>query len=61
MVTIRAANLRRGGIVITGVFIGRMFEVIKRPAIMLPHASRLMGLITAELFSLMGDKELKRG
>lgn len=61
IVTISAASLRRGGMVITGVFRGKIFEVIKRPAIMLPQASRLMGLITAGLFSLMGDSELKRG
>lgn len=46
---------------IIGVFKGRVFEVIRSPAIMLPQARRLMGLITAGLFSLMGDKELKRG
>lgn len=60
-VTIRAASLRRGGIDITGVFIGKMFVVIRRPATMLPHAKRLMGLITAGLFSLMGEKVLNRG
>lgn len=61
IVTIRAANFRRGGIDITGVLRGVMLEVIKRPAIMLPHASRLMGLITAGLFSLIGDSALNRG
>lgn len=59
--TVSAASFRRGGIDITGVFRGRMFEVINRPAMMLPQARRLMGLITAELFSLMGDNELNRG
>lgn len=60
-VTARAANLRRRGMVMIGVFTGVKLEVIRRPAIMLPHASRLIGLITAELFSLIGDKVLNRG
>lgn len=61
MVTARAASFRSGGMVITGVFNGRMFEVIRRPAMMLPQASRLIGLMTAVLFSLMGEKALNRG
>ena len=59
--TVSAANFRRGGIDITGVFRGRMFEVISSPAVMLPHANRLIGLMTAGLFSLIGDNELNRG
>lgn len=61
IVTIRAANFSRGGIDIIGVFSGVMFEVIRRPATMLPHANRLIGLITIGLFSLMGEKALNRG
>ena len=61
MVTVRAASLRRGGMDITGVLRGRMFEVIRSPATMLPQASRLMGLMTAGLFSLIGESELNRG
>ena len=61
MVTIRALSFNRGGIVIIGVFRGRMFEVIKRPATMLPQARRLIGFITAGLFSLMGGRGIKRG
>lgn len=61
METISAANLRDVGIDITGVLRGRMLEVSKRPAKMLPHASRLIGLITAGLFSLIGERELNRG
>ena len=61
MVTMRAASFNRGGIDITGVLSGRMFEVIRRPATILPQASRLMGLITAGLFSLIGESELNRG
>lgn len=34
--TARAASLSSGGIVITGVLIGSMFEVISSPAIMVP-------------------------
>lgn len=60
-VTISAASFKLVGMVITGVFKGRILEVIRRPATMLPQASRLMGLITAGLFSLMGERELKRG
>lgn len=61
IVTISAASLSRGGIVITGVFRGIMLEVIRRPAMILPQASRLIGLITAGLFSLIGESGLKRG
>lgn len=61
IVTARAAVLRRRGMDITGVFRGVMLEVIRRPAIMLPQASRLMGLMTVGLFSLMGESGLKRG
>lgn len=61
MVTMRAAALRRKGMDITGVFRGVMLKVIRRPATTLPQARRLIGLITAELFSLIGERELKRG
>lgn len=61
IVTIKAASLSRGGIVIMGVLRGTMFEVIRRPAMMLPQASRLMGLITAGLFSLIGESDGNRG
>ena len=61
MVTSRAASFRTGGMVITGVFSGRILDVIRRPATMLPQARRLMGLITAGLFSLIGERELNRG
>lgn len=47
--------------VIIGVFIGVILEVITKPAMILPQANRLMGLITGPLFSLMGDKGLNRG
>lgn len=61
IVTISALSLRRGCIVMMGVLRGVMLEVIRSPAITLPQASRLMGLITAGLFSLMGESGRKRG
>lgn len=61
MVTRRAANFKWAGIVITGVVVGRKFEVIRSPAMMLPQASRLIGLITDGLFSLIGAVVVKRG
>lgn len=61
IVTMRAAALRRKGMDITGVFRGVMWEVIRRPAMTLPQARRLIGLITVELFSLIGERGLKRG
>jgi len=61
MVTISALNFRAGCIVITGVLRGTRLEVIRRPAIMLPQASRLMGLRTVGLFSLIGESAAKRG
>lgn len=61
IVTSRAASFRRGGIVITGVLGRIMLAVINRPATMLPQASRLIGLITAGSFSLIGDSVLNRG
>lgn len=61
IVTRRAANLSRGGMVMIGVFRGVMLEVIRSPAMMLPQAKRLIGLITEGLFSLIGERALNRG
>lgn len=61
IVTARAASFRRGGMDITGVLRGVIFEVISSPARILPHARRLSGLITAGLFSLIGESGLNRG
>lgn len=61
MVTRRAASFKWVGMVITGVLDGRKFEVIRSPAMMLPQASRLIGLITDGLFSLIGAVVVKRG
>jgi len=60
-VTISALSLRLGCMVMIGVFKGVMLEVIIRPATMLPQASRLIGLMTAGLFSLIGERGRKRG
>ena len=61
IVTSRAAILRVVGIVMIGVFIGRKLCVMMNPAMMLPQASRLMGLITSGLFSLIGERGRNRG
>lgn len=61
IVTMRAASFNIGGIVMTGVFVGRVFEMRISPATMLPQAKRLMGLITAGSFSLMGESGRNRG
>ena len=60
-VTRSADSLRRGCMVITGDLAGKTLSVRRRPATMLPHASRLRGLMTWGLFSLMGEKEFTRG
>lgn len=59
--TARAASFRPRGMVRTGTLEAARLEVIRRPARTLPKASRLIGLITAGLFSLMGERGLKRG
>lgn len=61
IVTIKAAIFRAIGIVIMGVLKGKKLEVIISPAIILPQASRLIGLITNGLFSLMGESGRNRG
>lgn len=60
-VTIIADIFKVGCIVITGVLSGVRLKVMRRPAIMLPHARRLIGLITVGLFSLIGGREISRG
>lgn len=60
-VTSKAVIFKRGDIVITGI-LGRVkLAVINRPAIRLPQARRLIGLITFWLFSLIGERGLNRG
>ncbi|OBR43053.1 hypothetical protein A9196_17425 [Aeromonas dhakensis] len=53
-VTIRAVILMERGMVIGGVFVGVMNEVMRNPAMMLPSARRVMGAVTAGLFSFIG-------
>ena len=53
-VTTRAVILMDNGIVMGGVFVGGMYEVIRSPAVMLPSASRVIGDVTAGLFSFIG-------
>lgn len=54
IVTMMAAIFVTIGMVMGGVFVGRTLDVIRRPAIMLPSASRVIGLVTAGEFSLIG-------
>lgn len=61
IVTMRAASLSIGGIDITGVLRGVTLKVIHRPARILPHASRLRGLITWGFTSSMGEIARDRG
>lgn len=60
-VTVRAVSLIEVGIVISGVLSGKTFDVITRPAIILPQASRLIGFKTSFRFSLIGESALNRG
>lgn len=61
MVTSKALSLREVGIVRIGVFVGKKFDVIMTPAMMLPQASRLIGFITIWLFSFVGTIGVERG
>lgn len=56
-VTTRAVILMDRGIVMGGVFIGSVNEVIRNPAVMLPSARRVIGEVTAGLFSLTGVRD----
>lgn len=53
IVIMRAVIFRYQGMVITCTVVGGMLYEMKKPAIMLPSASRLIGLISNGLFSLM--------
>lgn len=61
IVTVSAASLEDVAIVIMGVLRGVILLVRISPATILPPANRLIGLITAGLFSLIGDRALNRG
>lgn len=51
-----AVILMESGMVIGGVFAGGMYEVIRKPAVMLPRARRVIEESTAGLFSFIGTK-----
>lgn len=53
-VTSMAMILMYVGMVVGGVFIGIMNEVMMNPAVMLPRARRVIGEVTAGLFSFIG-------
>lgn len=54
VVTIMAAVFVTTGMVIGGVFMGRVRDEISKPAMMLPKASRMIGRMAEGVFSLMG-------
>ena len=60
IVTIKADNFIIGVITMIGVLVGDMFMVINRPAKILPHASRLIGLITSAGVSSIGRRGAMR-
>lgn len=61
MVMIRAVIFMYRGMVITWTVVGGMLYEMKKPARMLPSASRLIGLMIIGLFSLIIIEEGKRG
>lgn len=61
MVIIRAVVFRYQGMVITCTVEGGMLYEMKNPAKILPSASRLIGLVSIVLFSLIMIMEGKRG
>lgn len=54
IVMVMAAVFVSVGMVIGGVFTGGMYDVMSRPAMMLPSARRVIGLIVAGSFSFIG-------
>lgn len=54
IVTRMAAVFVMAGMVMGRVLVGRILDVMRRPAMMLPSASREIGLMTVGVFSLMG-------
>lgn len=60
MVTRIAAVFVTRGMVIGGVFVGRIEDEMIRPAVMLPRARRVIGLRIVGLFSLIGAMEGER-
>lgn len=61
IVTVSAAILMYVGIVVGGVFSGVVFSEMSNPAIMLPIARRVIGLIIVGLFSFNRSVEGYRG
>lgn len=61
IVMTRAVIFMYRGMVITWTVVGGILYEMKKPARMLPSASRLIGLITIGLFSLIIIEEGKRG
>lgn len=61
MVTMSAVVFRYQGIVIIWMVVGGMLYEMKNPAMILPSASRLIGLISNGLFSFIMIVEGKRG
>lgn len=61
IVMTRAVIFMYRGMVITWTVVGGILCEMKKPARMLPSASRLIGLITIGLFSLIIIEEGKRG
>lgn len=53
-VTMMAAVFVRVGMVIGGVFVGRIREEISSPAMILPRARRVMGRMAEGVFSSIG-------
>lgn len=49
----RAVSFRYQGIVRTWMLVGGILSEIRKPAIILPNARRLIGLMRSGLFSLM--------
>lgn len=54
IVAMIAAVFVRVGMVIGGVFVGVMYDVMSRPARMLPRARRVSGFVIMGLFSFIG-------
>ena len=61
IVIVRAISFRWWGMVMCGTVMGGMLLVIRNPATMLPARSRLIGLISDGLFSLIRVNVEKRG
>lgn len=54
IVAVMAAVFVERGMVIGGVFVGIIYDVMSRPARMLPRARRVSGAVIVGLFSFIG-------